>query len=63
MSGLLDKEAPALRLVARKAGEMCARKLFDARGNNAEIHLNEYELALACAATAETVLCVETGVA
>lgn len=63
IGGILDGEASALRLVARKAGEMCARKLFDARGNNAEIHLNEYELALACAAAAETVLCLETGAA
>lgn len=35
-----------------RIGELVARKLFAARGNNAEVHLSERELAMICATAA-----------
>jgi len=59
-TNLLDANSTALSLASRRAGEACARKLFNARGNHSEVHLNEYELALACAAAAEVAVQMAT---
>jgi len=53
---ILDSNKEALSHHARQVGEILARKLFAARGNHSEAHLNEYELALACATAAEIAL-------
>lgn len=60
-SGLLDMHAEALSLTARRAGEGCARRLFAKRGDNKEVHLSEYELALLCAAAAQVALSTRNG--
>jgi hypothetical protein len=52
---LLSKEA-GLSALAKGTGELLARKLFKKRGNHTEVHLSEYELALAIAAGAEVAL-------
>lgn len=51
----LDTRANLGELAAR-AGEIAARKLFEARGNHSEAHLNELELALVAAAAAHVAL-------
>ena len=45
-----------LCLAARAVGSTAARRLFHARGNNIEVHLSEYELAVALATAAELAL-------
>lgn len=42
----------ALGEVAARTGEIVARQLFKARGNNSEVHLSELELAMIVAAAA-----------
>ena len=46
----------ALGELAARAGEITARKLFEARGNRAEAHLNELELAMVAATAAKVAL-------
>ena len=50
------KSVAGLSDTSRKVGEVVARKLFQARGNHSEIHLNEFELAATVAAGIETAL-------
>lgn len=56
MSGVIGDLAPSLTNLARRSGEITARKLFEARGNNSEVHLSELELALVAATAAEVAI-------
>jgi hypothetical protein len=50
-----DTRASVGELAAR-AGEITARKLFEARGNRSEAHLSELELAMIAATAAHVAL-------
>lgn len=55
-SGIIGKNGSALSGLAKQCGELAARKLFEGRGNNSEVHLSELELALAIATGAHVAM-------
>lgn len=53
---LVAADHPTLHPLAVQAGNVCARRIFNTRGNHSEVHLNEFELALFAAAAAQIAL-------
>lgn len=55
-SRILEDHEKILCRMARHSAELVARRLFVARGNPSEVHLNEYELALCVAVAVDAAL-------